>query len=160
MPQRITDPVYYSGHDWPPPTGYSFSHNTIGTDASFVQNFRFADGGFGGQALYISGDVVLSYKTQDAGKTNAYYFTGPNCGGTGWIMFDVNVPTAKWAGSLAMLGRSDDPQRCRKNYPAWTRIRRDDIAFPFIENEQLRLVTVDMIASEHYDDRDPNVART
>jgi len=108
---------------------------------------------------YIGG-VVLAYKTQDAGETNAYYFTGPNCGGTGWIMFDVNVPTAKWAGSLATLGRSDDPQRCRKNYPAWTRIRRDDIAFPFIENEQLRLVTVDMIASEHYDDRDANVART
>jgi hypothetical protein len=96
---------------------------------------------------------------QFPGKTNTYYFTGPNCGGTGWIMFDVNVPKARWAGTLAMLGRSDDQQSCGKNYPAWTRTRRDDIAFPFIENEQPRLVTVETIVSDHYDDRDPNAAR-
>ena len=158
-PQRLSDPVYYSRHDWPPPTGYSFSHSTIGLDASFVQNFRFADGGFGGQALHITSGVVLAYKTQDAGKTNTYYFTGPNCGGTGWIMFDVNVPKTYWAGALATLGRSDDPQSCGKNYPAWTRTRRDNIAFPFIESEQPRLVTVDAIVSEHYDDGDPIAAR-
>jgi hypothetical protein len=80
--------------------------------------------------------VVLAYKTQDAGKTNTYYFTGPNCGGTSWIMFDVNVPTARWAERLAMLGKSS----CGKNYPAWTRTRQDDIAFPFIENDQPRLL--------------------
>ena len=57
-----------------------------------ILNFRFSDGGFGGQALHVIGDVVLAYKTQDAGKTNTYCFIGPNCGGTGWIMFDVNVP--------------------------------------------------------------------
>jgi hypothetical protein len=74
-------------------------------------------------------------------------------------MFDVNVPKARWAGTLAMLGRSDDQQSCGKNYPAWTRTRRDDIAFPFIENEQPRFLTVDTIVSEHYDDRDPNAAR-
>jgi hypothetical protein len=74
-------------------------------------------------------------------------------------MFDVNVPKARWSGTLAMLGRSDNQQSCGKNYPAWTRTRRDDIAFPFIENEQPRLVTVDTIVFEHYDDRDPNAAR-
>ncbi len=102
---------------------------------------------------------MLAYKTQDAGKTNTYYFTGPNCGGTGWIMFDADVPKARWAERLATLGRSDDPQSRGKNYPAWTRTRRDDIAFPFIENEQVQLVTVDTIVSEHYDDRDPAAAR-
>jgi len=157
--QRITDPVFYSRHDRPPPVGYCFSHSTIGLDSSFVQNFRFADGGFGGQALYINGGVVLAYKTQDAGKTNTYYFTGPNCGGTGWIMFDVNVPTARWAERYAMLGKSDDAHSCGKNYPAWTRTRRDDIAFPLIENDQPRLLTIDTIVSEHYDDRDPIAAR-
>src|SRR5215471_4434974 len=81
-PQKITDPVFYSRHDWPPPAGYSFSHSTIGSQSDIVQNFRFADGGFGGQALYIRGGTVVAYKTQDAGKTNTYYFTGPNCGGT------------------------------------------------------------------------------
>jgi hypothetical protein len=158
-PQRITDPVYYSRHDWPPPTGYCLSHSTIGTDTSIIQNFRFADGGFGGQALHINGNVVLAYKTQDAGKTNTYYFTGPNCGGSGWIMFDVDVPKARWAERLTTLGRSDDPKGCGKNYPAWTRTRRDDIAFPFIENDQARFVPVDTIVSEHYDDRDPVAAR-
>jgi hypothetical protein len=34
---------------------------------------------------------MLAYKTQAAGKTNTYYSTGPNCGGTGWIMFGVDV---------------------------------------------------------------------
>jgi len=47
-----------------------------------IQNFRFAGRGFGGQALHVSDDVVLAYKTHDAAdKTNTYYFTGPNCGG-------------------------------------------------------------------------------
>ena len=73
-----------------------------------MQNFRFADGGFGGQALYNNGDTVLAYKTQDTGKINTYYFTGPNCDGTGWIMFDVNVPKTRWAERFAMLGYSDD----------------------------------------------------
>jgi hypothetical protein len=80
-------------------------------------------------------------------------------GGTGWIMFDVNAPKARWAGTLAMLGRSDDQQRCGKNYPVGTRTRRDHIAFPFIENEQPRLVTVDTIVSGRHDDHDPNAAR-
>ena len=97
-----------------------------------MQNFRFADGGFGGQALYNNGDTVLAYKTQDAGKINTYYFTGPNWGGTGWIIFDVNVPKTRWAETLAMLGKSDDWQRCGKNYPAWTRFRRDGIASLFL----------------------------
>ena len=158
-PQKIDDPVYYSRHDWPQPNGYSFSHSTIGPDSSFIQNFRFADGGYGGQALYINDDVVVADKTQDAGKTNTYYFTGPNCGGTGWIMFDVNVPTAKWAERLATLGKSDDRQSCGRNYPAWTRTRRDNIAFPFIENDQPRRLSVDTIVSEHYDNRDPIAAR-
>ena len=135
------------------------SHRTLGTDATFVQNFRFADGGFGGQALYNNGDTVLAYKTQDAGKINTYYFTGPNWGGTGWIIFDVNVPKTRWAETLAMLGKSDDWQRCGKNYRAWTRFRRDGIASPFFENDRPLLVTVDTIVSEHYDDRDPIVAR-
>jgi hypothetical protein len=74
-------------------------------------------------------------------------------------MFDVNVPKARWAGTLAMLGRSDDQQRCGKNYPVGTRTRRDHIAFPFIENEQPRLVTVDTIVSGRHDDHDPNAAR-
>ena len=87
-PQRITDPVYYSRHDWPPPTGYSFSHSTIGVDTDLVQNFRFADGGFGLE-----------------------------------------------------------------------RTRRDDIVFRFIENDRARLVPVDTIVSEHYDDREPVAAR-
>jgi hypothetical protein len=88
--------------------------------------------GFGGQALYINGETVLAYKTQDAGKINTYYFTGPNCGGTGWIIFDINVPKTRWAETLAMVGKSDDWQRCGKNYPAWTRFRRGDIASPFL----------------------------
>jgi hypothetical protein len=87
------------------------------------------------------------------------YFTGPNCGGTGWIMFDVDVPKARWAEELTTLGRSDDPQSCGNNYPAWTRTREDDIAFPFIEKEQARLVTVNTIVSEHYDNRNPLAAR-
>ena len=97
-----------------------------------MQNFRFADGGFGGQALYNNGDTVLAYKTQDTGKINTYYFTGPNWGGTGWIIFDVNVPKTRWPETLAMLGKSDDWQRCGKNYPAWTRFRRDGIASLFL----------------------------
>ena len=157
-PQKITDPVFYSRHDWPPPGGYSFSHSTIGSDSDFIQNFRFADGGFGGQALYIRGGTVVAYKTQDAGKTNTYYFTGPNCGGTGWIMFDVDVAKA-WGERLATLGRSDDPSSCGTNYPAWTRTRRDDIAFPFIESGQPLSMTIDTIVSEHYDDRAPIAAR-
>jgi len=36
VPQRITDPVYYSRHDWSPPTGYCFSHSKIGLDSSFI----------------------------------------------------------------------------------------------------------------------------
>jgi len=145
-PQRISDPVYYSRHDWPPPIGHSFSHRTLGTDATFVQNFRFADGGFGGQALYINGETVLAYKTQDAGKINTYYFTGPNCGGTGWIIFDVNVPKTRWAELRKELSGVDavPPRRYR---------------FSFFENGRPLLVTVDTIVSEHYDDRDPIVAR-
>ena len=46
-----------------------------------------------------------------------------------------------------------------KNYPAWTRVRRDNIAFAFIENDQPLFEIVDTIVSEHYDDRDPNAAR-
>ena len=57
-PQRISDPVYYSRHDWPPPIGYSFSHSTLGTDATFVQNFRFADGGLAGRRYIL---MVISY---------------------------------------------------------------------------------------------------
>ena len=86
---------------------------------------------------------------QDADRTNTFNFTGPYCGGTGWIMFDVDVPKATWAERLAILGRSDDPRSCGKNYPAWTRTRWD----------QARLVPVDTIVSEHYDDRDPVAAR-
>jgi len=157
-PQKITDPIFYSRHDWPPPAGYSFSHSTIGSDSDLVQNFRFADGGFGGQALYIRGGTVIAYKTQDAGKTNTYYFTGPSCGGTGWIMFDVDVAKV-WGERLATLGRSDDPASCGTNYPAWTRTRRDDIAFPFTENGEPLSMTIDTIVSEHYDDRDPIAAR-
>jgi hypothetical protein len=74
-------------------------------------------------------------------------------------MFDVDVPEARWAERLATLGRSDDPRSCGKNYPAWTRTRRDDIASPFIENNQARFIPVDTILSEHYDDRDPVAAR-
>jgi hypothetical protein len=44
----------------------------------FYPELPFADGGFGGQVLHVSGDVVFAHKTQDAGKTTAYYFTGPN----------------------------------------------------------------------------------
>jgi hypothetical protein len=60
---------------------------------------------------------------------------------------------------LAILGRSDDQQSWGKDYPAWIRIRRDNIAFPFIENDQPPFEIVDTIVSEHYDDRDPNEAR-
>jgi hypothetical protein len=95
-PQRITDPVYYSRHDWPTPTGYCFSHNTIGTDASFVQNFRFADGGFGGQALHINDNAVLAYKTQTPARTELRR--------TGWIMFDVDVPKGQVRVAGATIG--------------------------------------------------------
>ena len=61
-----------------------------------IQNFRFAGRGFGGQALHVSDDVVLAYKTHDAAdKTNTYYFTGTKLRRPGWIMIDVTVPEAR-----------------------------------------------------------------
>jgi hypothetical protein len=78
----------------------------------------------------------------------------PNCGGAGWIMFDVDVARV-WRERLATLGSTDDPLSCGRNYPAWARSRRNGIAFPFLESGQPLSMTVDTIVSEHYDDRDP-----
>jgi hypothetical protein len=73
-------------------------------------------------------------------------------------MFDANVRRpggpGNWQCSAEATTRS-----CGKNYPAWTRTRRDEVAFPFFENGQPLLLTVDTIVSEHYDDRDPIAAR-
>jgi hypothetical protein len=60
---------------------------------------------------------------------------------------------------LGNSGQKRRPAELGKNYPAWTRIRRDNIAFSFIENDQPLFEIVDTIVSEHYDDRDPNAAR-
>jgi len=70
-----------------------------------------------------------------------------------------SCPEGQVGRNTSNAGQKRRPAELRKNYPAWTRTRRDNIAFPFIENEQPRLVTVDTIVSEHYDDRDPNAAR-
>jgi len=102
--QKSIDQVTYRKHDYPLPNGYQVDDSVLLPDGRILQTFayppfgpaNFAKGD-GGQIVSINGATVLFTETRDGGKPNDQYFVGPNCGGTGWVVFRNDAPTSRWA---------------------------------------------------------------
>jgi len=116
--QKSIDQVTYRKHDYPLPNGYQVDDSVLLPDGRILQTFvyppfgpaNFAKGD-GGQIVSINGATVLFTETRDGGKPNDQYFVGPNCGGTGWVVFRNDAPTSRWATLVARL--NDNPIRTR-----------------------------------------------
>jgi hypothetical protein len=156
-PQRASDPMRMRRHDWPAPAGYQAQDAVIGADGpetlwSFAPFGPFvASHGDGGEAYVIDGSAVRISFTQDGGKPYLQGFYGAHCGGTGWIAFEADAPTGRWASVVAHLSDEQIPSLCTAFSAALTRYRLEDVAAPWIVAGERRSIVRPTVIAEHYD---------
>jgi hypothetical protein len=108
--------------------------------------------------VLINGSTVLFTETRDGGKPNDQYFVGPNCGGTGWVVFRNDAPTGRWATLVARLNDNPDPKACPSLKQAYTRYRLETLNVPFTVDGRAQTKTLPVIISEHYNTGDMGTA--
>jgi hypothetical protein len=163
--QKSIDQVTYRKHDYPLPNGYQVDDSVLLPDGRILQTFayppfgpaNFAKGD-GGQIVSINGATVLFTETRDGGKPNDQYFVGPNCGGTGWVVFRNDAPTSRWATLVARLNDNPDPNACPSLKQAYTRYRLEILNVPFTVDGRAQTKTLPVIISEHYNTGDMGTA--
>lgn len=152
----VHDTLLERRHDWPLPRGYEASESVMLDDGRVLQTFSFSEQGFnssigdGGQILKVGRDgFVRITQTRDGGKPFMQYFVGEGIGGTGWIVFGVDVPSGRWRDLVARLSSENwEAARPAELAESYTRYRRERITFLFHPDGER---SIDTIVSEHYD---------
>lgn len=166
-PQRASDPMLYRRADWSGHADGQIEDAYRSDDGTyFVNTFSYpphgpfaAPNGDGGDVLVTDGTTVrISYTQNGApnGGTVFGWWVGPNCGGTGWVLYDNKAPTGSWASEVASLAGSTDPAACPATLnPAYTQWRLETVAVPFLTGGPAgatqQTVSLPAIISEHYD---------
>jgi hypothetical protein len=88
--------------------------------------------------------------TQDGSKLAIQVFSGPRCGGTGWVLFRADAPTGSWSQLVAMLNDEPLGGPCSSAIPALTRYRLEQVTFPFVIGGVATRLTLPTIIAEHY----------
>lgn len=142
--------------DLPRPDGYQFTDAWRADDGSYVSAFSFGPPhaaeafnparGDGGEVYVIEGPTVRITETQDGGKPYLQVFTGPQCGGTGWILFRNDAPTGRWASMVASLGDPPPGGGCSAGSRSFSRYRLETVALQW--GTETRIAPT--VISEHY----------
>ncbi len=162
-PQRASDPMLFRRHDWSGHTDGQVEDAFVSDDGSYyVNSFSYpphgpfiANNGDGGDVLVTDGTTVRIDFTQSgngAGGTTSNYWAGPNCGGTGWVLFDNAAPTGSWRGEIAQLNSASSPGSCPPSLnSAYTQWRLETVTVPvFLPSGAEGAVSLPAIISEHY----------
>jgi hypothetical protein len=99
--------------------------------------------GDGGEQYVLEGDTVRIEGTRHGTTGLTAWFSGPRCGGTGWVVFRTDV-TEQWREMVARLGTAFDPSTCKAGDFALTRYTMRVVNFPVLGEREA-------IVSEHYD---------
>jgi hypothetical protein len=110
-----------------------------------------ASHGDGGEVYAVDGRLVRISFTQDGGKPGLQGFYGAHCGGTGWIAFEADAPTGRWASLVAHLSDEPIPSLCLAFSSALTRYRLENVAVPWIVAGERRTIERPTVIAEHYD---------
>jgi hypothetical protein len=149
-PQRESDALFFRRQDF---GSYQISDSLLADDGSYAittwSHSPFgpfvAANGDGGEQYIVEGSTVRIAATQDGGKPGVQWLNGPQCGGTGWVLFRADA-TRDWKSLVAQLNDVSTPTECSldKLSPSYTRYRIADVTFPI-------LGTIEAVISEHYD---------
>jgi len=180
-PQLGKDQVIYIKRDWPDHhyfphyilTGHQQSDSVLygsvanpyieqtldfGGDAG--HQFGRVDREDGGQAVVIAKNWASISMTEDA-NSGVAWFIGEGCNLSsedaklGWLLFDRDVPTGRWAEVRRGVATSHSERPCPRNYgKSYIRFRREQVSFPFrlIDGEKVdnKNRDISVIVSEHY----------
>lgn len=99
--------------------------------------------GDGGEQFVLEGDTVRIEGTRHGTTGQSAWFTGPRCGGQGWVSFRTDA-TEEWKQIVVRLGTAFDPNDCKSGDLSLTRYTKRLVTFPVIGDREA-------IISEHYD---------
>jgi hypothetical protein len=99
--------------------------------------------GDGGEQYVLEGDTVRIEGTRHGTTGHTAWFTGPRCGGHGWLAFRTDA-TEQWKQVVARLGTAFDPNSCKSGDRSLTRYTKRMATFPVLGAREA-------IISEHYD---------
>jgi hypothetical protein len=157
MPYLIEGPQQAGRHDWPLPLGYVALTNAQESATTARQSWKFTPfdspaPGDGFQTAEVGSDGWVRFtSTKDGGTPYVQFFVGQNCGGSGWLVFNVNAQSGSWRDAVARLSISPDPAACPPLGQAYTRYRRETVDFPFAMAGTLSTRSLAVMISEHYD---------
>jgi hypothetical protein len=152
------------------PGGQLASHSVYGPAPNYItqtwQFEPFTNGyvpsrGDGGQLLYIDPVRTSITMTRDGGKPYDQDFSPPNCGFTGWLLYESGwMPQGRWANALATLvGIPKDSNTCPTPGRVYTRWRIEVARMAFIWGTPFwRDIWV--IIAEHFDNTTVETSQT
>jgi hypothetical protein len=105
----------------------------------------------GGELYETDGTNVVVTETKDGGTPTNQFFNGPQCGGTGWLLFRTDAPTGSWASTVAKLNDEPSPSDCPGLGSAYTQYRLENINWPMFWQGRPVSVYVPTAISQHFD---------